>query len=66
MSNETFNENKQADILQQKLDQTLTILDDIDSLSDAIRPASELGYKAFYHAAMNLARKRHLFVDTCK
>ena len=35
------------------------LLDDIDTLSDAIKPSSEEGYKAFYDGALKTAEKRH-------
>lgn len=38
------------------------LLDQIDTLSDAIKPSSEEGYRAFYQAALRLANRRSQFV----
>jgi len=34
------------------------LLDDIDSLSDQIKPVTEKGYKMFYERALELSAKR--------
>lgn len=40
------------------------ILDDIDTLSDAIRPSDLGGYRAFYEAAMKMAVKRNEILES--
>jgi hypothetical protein len=44
------------------------LLDDIDSLSDVIKPTSENGYKCFYNNAMKICKERHnhLSSDGCE
>ncbi len=39
-------------------------LDDIDTLSDIIKPANESGFKAFYLKAMDLVEKRHSLLQS--
>ncbi len=40
------------------------LLDDIDSLGDAIKPSGMTGYTAFYERACNIARRRHEFLKS--
>ena len=40
------------------------MLDDIDSLGDAIKPSDLEGYKKFFECAIDFANKRHLILDT--
>ncbi len=40
------------------------MLDDIDTLSDSIKPSSIEGYEKFYSAALQFANKRHLILKS--
>lgn len=40
------------------------MLDDIDSLGDAIKPSDLEDYKKFFECAIDFASKRHLIFDT--
>ncbi len=40
------------------------IIDDIDTLSDIIKPATEKGYKAFYDAVMKKQTERHKYLTS--
>ena len=40
------------------------IIDDIDKLSDIIKPSTEKGYKAFYEAVMKKQQKRHKYLTS--
>jgi hypothetical protein len=40
------------------------LLDDIDTLTDSIKPTDLSGYKEFYIRTMRLVEKRHLYLKT--
>ena len=40
------------------------IIDDIDTLSDIIKPSTEKGYKAFYEAVMKKQAERHKYLTS--
>lgn len=64
MNGQKLNDCQDVNKLQKCVDFLFSRLDDIDTLSDQIKPSDETGYKAFYEAAMNLAKQRSYFVDS--
>lgn len=53
----------------QKISEGLwTLLDEISTLSDRIKPRDEIGYRLFYECALKLCEKRsdYLTSDGCK
>ena len=46
------------------IDSLWSLLDDIDTLSDQIKPTTKQGYHNFYIHAMRLAKIRHNYVAT--
>lgn len=53
-----------ADQLREMLDKLWSLLDDIDTASDQIKPANEAGYRRFYEYAMKKAEARHAIITS--
>ena len=56
--------NNGVDLAGTKTGRLYAILDDIDSLSDAIKPNDIDGYKAYMKAVIAFTEKRHLLFET--
>jgi hypothetical protein len=50
--------------LRHIVEQLYTLLDDIDTLSDMIKPSDIQEYKLFYTAAIKKAESRHMYIET--
>ena len=55
---------KDADQLREMADKLWSLLDDIDTASDQIKPANETGYRRFYEYAMKKAEARHAIITS--
>jgi len=49
---------------KEKAEALWQIIDDIDTLSDIIKPSTEKGYKAFYEAVMKKQQERHKYLTS--
>lgn len=52
------------DMYKEKAEALWSIIDDIDTLSDVIKPSTEKGYKAFYEAVMKKQKERHKYLTS--
>ena len=50
--------------LKKIADELWGLLDNIDTLSDMIKPVEEMGYKHFYDCSMKETEKRHKFLHS--
>ena len=53
-----------ADQLREMADKLWSLLDDIDTASDAFKPSDEAGYRRFYEYAMKKAVARHAIITS--
>jgi hypothetical protein len=55
---------RRASTLRDGLEKLWSLLDDIDTVSDAFKPSDEQGYRKFYEYTMSKVKRRHSVLES--